>query len=96
MHHGKWIKANGEIVEVEPANRKAFTLEELQGFVGGMIETVQLTHGTMYCNEEGLLEGLPFNSKATAIANADKWWQGQAYLVGDVIFYTGNGSKREE
>ena len=95
MHHGIWYKASGKVVEVAPANRRNFTYEELSRFVGGYIETVQLTRGTMYCNEEGLLHGLPYNAKATAHANADKWWHGQAHLVGDVIFYTGNGKTKE-
>ncbi|MDE2102543.1 MAG: DUF3846 domain-containing protein [Patescibacteria group bacterium] len=95
MHHGIWYKANGEVVEVEPANRRKFSLDELSKFVGGYIECVRLTHGTMYVNEEGLLLNLPFNAKATELANADQWWAGQAYLVGDAIYYTGDGNKKE-
>ena len=96
MHRGILYRTDGTQVGVVPANRRNFTLEELQGYVGGYIETVQLTHGTMYCNEEGLFNGLPFNRLATNHANKDKWWRGQAYLVGDVIFYVGDGKTRED
>lgn len=95
MHKGTWFRADGRVEQVIPANRKAFSYDELSRFVGGYIENVQLTHGTMYANEEGLLLGLKPNVQATSHANADKIWHGQAYLVGDVIFYTGNGSKKE-
>ena len=39
------------------------TLEALQEIVGGRIETVTVRNGTVViiCNEEGLLEGLPYN-----------------------------------
>lgn len=38
----KWIKTNGEIVEVQPKNGTDYSLEELQGFVGGYIEIITL------------------------------------------------------
>ncbi len=66
---------------VHPADGKKFTLEELQGYVGGYIELVRLPRGngraTMYANEEGLLFGLAVNTEASAVA-------GQT-LVGPVI-----------
>lgn len=63
------IKTNGTVQEVTPANGKAFTLEELQGFVGGYIEPVRLGPGkTMLVNEEGLIQELPYNSKASQLA----------------------------
>ena len=38
------------------------TLEALQAAVGGYIETVKLTTElTLVCNEEGIIQGLPFN-----------------------------------
>ena len=40
------------------------TLEALQAAVGGYIETVKLTTElTMVCNEEGIIQGLPFNER---------------------------------
>lgn len=40
------------------------TLENLQRFVGGYIETVSLfKDACVICNEEGRLKGLPYNTK---------------------------------
>lgn len=39
------------------------TLEDLQAFVGGYIETVSLfADACIVCNEEGLIRGLPYNT----------------------------------
>ncbi len=58
----KLVKTNGEVSEVQPANGTDFSLEELQGFVGGMIELVDLPEDMlMVVNEEGLLLGLELN-----------------------------------
>ena len=39
----KWIKADGNVVEVSTKNAgKCFTLEELKGFVGGLDEVDDL------------------------------------------------------
>ena len=53
-------------VDVSPKNGTDFTLEELQSFVGGYIEVLPLgeTH-LMVINEEGKLNGLPINVRAT-------------------------------
>lgn len=53
-------------VEVQPKNGTDFSLEELQGFVGGYIEIVRLNEGKiMVVNEEGKLLDLPVNLLAT-------------------------------
>lgn len=48
------------------------TLEELQGFVGGYIEVIYLSHPSKPCmmvlNEEGKLKGLKVNNDATLFA----------------------------
>ena len=57
-------------VPVEPENGKFFTLKELQTIVGGYIECLSLKNNmTMVVNEDGKLEGLPYNDLATAIAH---------------------------
>jgi Domain of unknown function (DUF3846) len=79
----KLIKTTGETMEIEPKNKKKFTLEELQGFVGGYIEPVYLPKGeVMICNEEGKIHGLEINVGATAIAYQFGLCQS---IVGDVV-----------
>lgn len=52
--------------EVSPKNGKYFSLEELNSFVDGYIEIVDLMDGRlMVVNEEGKLIGLPLNLLAT-------------------------------
>lgn len=60
------IKSNGEVKEVSPSNKKHFSLEELQKFVGGYIEKVNVDPNNIFvCNEEGRLYDLPYNKLAT-------------------------------
>lgn len=73
------------------------TLREMQEFVDGRIEIVYLSNGDhLIINEEGLLDGLPINQKATNI-----WWndlgldrsgidiQRVPPLVGDILLIEG-------
>lgn len=57
------------ISEIEPANGHDFTLEELQRYVGGLIEIVEMpTPGQiMVVNEEFLYNGSSINPIATAM-----------------------------
>lgn len=65
----KLIQPNGHTTEVAPKNGKDFSLEELQGFVDGYIECVYLDSKTiMVINEEGKLNGLPYNHDATVLS----------------------------
>lgn len=62
------IKTDGQIEKVAPANGKDFTLEEMQKLVGGLVEVVKTISGKYaLINEEGKVNGLPINLKATAI-----------------------------
>jgi hypothetical protein len=64
----KIYRVTGEQINVTPKRGKYFTLRELQHIVGGYIETCYLNDGTvMVLNEEGKLEGLPLNVRATEI-----------------------------
>ncbi len=77
------IKTTGEEIEVSPQNGEVFTLEELQGFVGGYIEMIPAgRHHVMVVNEEGKLKGLPSNPRATAIARENCVY---GEIVGDVV-----------
>lgn len=53
----------GTVDVYEPANGKKFKFKELQKFVGGLVECVQVEErGAMgYVNEEGALKNLPAN-----------------------------------
>jgi hypothetical protein len=69
---------DGRVEEVTPRNGKAFTLEELQQFVGGSIEHVDCPNRKhMFINEEGKLLGLDINWKATEVSGIARY--------GDVI-----------
>jgi hypothetical protein len=64
----KLIMVDGTIKEVAPRKGESFELDEMQAFVGGLIEPVYLEDGTtMLVNEEGLLMGLPMNALASAL-----------------------------
>ncbi len=76
--------------EVFPANGSKFTLEELQGYVGGLIEAVYTRNGQlMYVNEEGLFTESPVvNGVATALCGTP--------LVGPAILLTAEEAEEEE
>ena len=68
---------------------------ELQALVGGYIEAVPQwvdyigTPCVVYCNEEGKLDELPVNIRATAL-----WWKARGrpaddVLVGDIVLVVG-------
>jgi len=60
---------DGEKRPVAPADGRAFTMAEAQGFVGGHFEVLRLTEARlMLLNEEGKLLHLPANPAATALA----------------------------
>jgi hypothetical protein len=73
------IKSTGEEIPTEPKNSKEFTLTELQEIVGGYIELVNLGNNQyMVVNEDGILQNLPLNHKATRL-------YGHSTIVGDVL-----------
>lgn len=80
------IKSNGETVEVAPANGTDFTLSELQSIVGGYIEILEFHDGRyLVLNEEGKLNDLPTNEKATTLAHQNTYLAAWDYIVGDVL-----------
>lgn len=64
------------------------TLELLQGSVKGYIEPVRFHTGrlTMYVNEEGKLDGLAPNPRATEICRIQAAISPSDWIVGDVVF----------
>ena len=78
---GRLIKPDGTVVAVRPANGKRFSLQELQGLVGGYIKLARTLSGKiMFINEDGKRLNLQPNLKATAIAGL----QGDT-IVGNAI-----------
>lgn len=81
------IAIDGTETEVHPANG-SFTLEEMQGCVGGYVQLITLPDGRcLLMDEDGKAKGLPWNLKATlygrkaGIAPDD-------YMVGPVLLCT--------
>ena len=65
----KIYRTNGDVEIIEPKNGTDFQLEELSAIVGGYIECLNFTDGSLLvCNEEGKISGLPLNR---ALKNSD-------------------------
>ena len=76
------IKSNGEETNVLPKNKTDFKLDELQTFVGGIIEIVKTKDGrTMVINEEGKINDLPINQKASLLYQYNEF----DFIAGDVL-----------
>ena len=88
---GILMKANGDVSEVYPAEKKGFSLKELQGFVDGYIEIVGVGKQFMVLNEEGKLNGLYINIKATEIFQ--KHYGATDVIVGDILLADANEVK---
>ena len=84
MTKGLLIKTDGTTQEVEFPREGG--LDEMQGFVGGLIEFVALPKGDLIINEEGKLIGLEQNPRATGLAQGSimpgDFIAGDAILVG--------------
>ncbi len=77
------IRADGTEQKISPANGQKFTLEELQEFVGGLIQIVKTRYNdVMIINEEGKLLGLNENRLATVLYTSAK---SDDYIVGDAV-----------
>lgn len=81
----KIIKTDGTSVDVQPANGRDFTLEEMQVIVGGNIELVYLNDTEiMVVNEEGKMNDLSYNCAATLVFK-ENCPDTNDYIVGDVL-----------
>jgi hypothetical protein len=70
------------------------TLTKLQDAVGGWVQAVDLTEDvTLWCNEEGKMNGLPFNAIATSLW-IDKFGETDI-IVGDVVLTGGADDEGE-
>lgn len=86
---GLKITTDGNVQELD-----SISLAVLQESVGGYVQAIDLRDDvTMWCNEEGKLEGLPHNPVGQAL-----WAQAFGatdYIVGNVVF-TGGADKDGE
>lgn len=86
MKHAHLLKPNGTNEFQYPKNGDYYTLKELQGFVGGLIQIVIPDHKDfqdyrLVINEEGKIFGSEINKLATGIyANPND------FIVGNVLF----------
>ena len=81
------IKTNGEETNVLPKNKTDFKLDELQKYVGGIIEIVKTKEGrTMVINEEGKINDLPINQKASELYQYNEF----DFIAGDVLICNEN------
>jgi exoribonuclease II len=77
------IKSNGEEIIVTPNNKTDFSLGEMQKFVG----TVKTKNNKiMVINEEGKINDLPINQKATDLYKYGDF----DFIVGDVLICNEN------
>lgn len=82
----KLIKTNGAVKDISPKNGEYFELEELQDYVKGYIEIINLHNGQiLVVNEEGKCNGFYINTIATHAAHLAQAISYDDYIVGDVI-----------
>ena len=87
----------GALRRVTPANGQAWTLRELQAFVGGYIEQVRVRGCRRYMllNEDGKYRSLPLNMRASTLL----WNAGgrrHDVVVGTVVLVTHREMEGEE
>lgn len=86
------VTSTGEAKEIQL--NKDSVLEQLQEAVDGWVQAVDLSPTlTMWLNEEGKLNGLPFNPFATWLW--EEVYGSTDFIVGDVIFTGGTGEEGE-
>ena len=79
------LNTSGGRDNVTPINGNFFSLRELQKYVGGYIERIDLNNGcAMYVDEEGLFKNLPCNRNATMALEKAGIIHGN-YIVGNAV-----------
>lgn len=96
---GLLIKTDGAKSTVFPKNKKRFSLEELQGFVGGLIDVHIFPDKTViYLNDEGKLNSLPKNEIITELWKShypikDFPLNNDELVVGDILLLSEEDDK---
>jgi len=87
------LDAEGVAKEIELTEGES-QLKVLQEAVGGWVQAVDFTPDlTLWCNEEGKLQGLPINPMATFLW--EKYFGFTDVICGNVIFTGGTGDEGE-
>lgn len=87
------LTVDNRVQEVHPKDGKTFTLDELNGYVGGYIEMpVRTSEWIMVINEEGKLEGLEINAAATFLSGLYP----NDYIVGPALLVTPEEAGEDE
>lgn len=73
-------KTNGDKVAIK--RRRAFSVAELQEYVGGYFELIPIGDNYLVVNDEGFLMNLPLNENASKITAQLGWLP----VVGDALF----------
>lgn len=82
----QYIQANGTVTRVTPAYGAAFSLQEMQSYVGGYIEALQLRDGRiMFLNEDGKRLDLAYNAAADIVAHQRGGLPPYDHIVGNVL-----------
>jgi hypothetical protein len=81
-------KTDFTVEEIKPANRRYFKLEEMQAYVGGIIQIITLEgegleEKLLVVHDEGKIISLPFNLFATV--EWIKYYGETDFVVGDII-----------
>lgn len=86
------VEASGESRLVELPDDDASQLHALQRLVDGYIEAVGGPDWVVYVNEEGKLDGLPVNARATAVVETLlPGFSAHDVLVGTAVFLGRDG-----
>lgn len=79
------IKTDGSKLEIQPQNGLDFQLDELQKFVDGYIEIINLHNGDILVINDNGKDVLDSNETATEIAHKHNAIFGWDYICGDVV-----------
>lgn len=86
------VKPGGETEVVDFAEN---SLKVLQTAVGGWVQAIDLNpRVTMWVNEEGKMNGLPYNIYGTKLWEL-RYGQGSDVIVGDIVFTGGTDHEGE-
>ncbi|WP_300701012.1 DUF3846 domain-containing protein [Bacteroides sp.] len=87
----KLFRVEGMLEEIIPANGQTFTLKEMQSYVGGNVQIVELNNeNIMAFDEEGKIKGYEMNFCATIIARGSRAIYSTDYIAGDAIVCKSN------